>query len=88
MPPEPSFEWDDAKDRLNQAKHGVSFASAQEAFFDEHRVIAEDLEHSGAEPRFFCFGKVGDGHDCAVHVARRSRAHHRRRLLAKRQGHL
>jgi uncharacterized DUF497 family protein len=29
MPPEPSFEWDNAKDRLNRAKHGVSFALAQ-----------------------------------------------------------
>ncbi len=58
---EPSFEWDDAKDRLNRAKHGVSFALAQAAFFDPRRVIAEDLGHSGAEPRYFCFGKVADG---------------------------
>jgi uncharacterized protein len=57
----PSFEWDEAKDRLNRAKHGVSFALAQEAFFDPRRVIAEDLEHSGAERRYFCFGKVGEG---------------------------
>lgn len=58
---EPSFEWDEVKDRSNRAKHGVSFAVAQAAFFDPCRVIAEDLEHSGAEPRYFCFGKVGDG---------------------------
>jgi uncharacterized protein len=57
----PSFEWDEAKDRLNRAKHGVSFALAQKAFFDPRRVIAEDLEHSGAERRYFCFGKVGEG---------------------------
>jgi uncharacterized DUF497 family protein len=57
----PSFEWDDARDRSNQAKHGVSFAQAQEAFFDPRRVIAEDLEHSRAEHRFFCFGRVGNG---------------------------
>jgi uncharacterized DUF497 family protein len=55
---EPSFEWDHAKDRLNHAKHGVSFVLAQAAFFDPRRVIAEDLEHSGAERRYFCFGKV------------------------------
>lgn len=48
---EPSFEWGHAKDRLNRAKHGVSFAEAQVAFFDPRRVIAEDLEHSGAERR-------------------------------------
>ena len=61
MAGEPSFEWDEAKDRLNRAKHHVSFALAQAAFFDPRRVIAEDLEHSGAEPRYFCFGKVLDG---------------------------
>jgi uncharacterized DUF497 family protein len=49
MAGEPSFEWDDAKDRLNRAKHGVSFALAQQAFFDPRRVIAEDLSHSAAE---------------------------------------
>jgi hypothetical protein len=52
MADEPSFEWDDAKDRLNRIKHGVSFAVAQGAFFDPRRVIAEDLSHSGTEPRY------------------------------------
>lgn len=61
MPTEPSFEWDEAKDRINRAKHGVSFALAQMAFFDPHRVIAEDVAHSGGEPRYFCFGKVDAG---------------------------
>lgn len=55
------FEWDAAKDRANRAKHGVSFALAQRAFFDPRRVIAEDLSHSGAEPRFYCFGEVEGG---------------------------
>ena len=31
------------------------------AFFDPRRVIAEDLDHSDAEPRYFCFGVVGAG---------------------------
>ena len=57
----PSFEWDTAKDRVNRAKHGVPFARAQRAFFDPHRVIAEDMSHSGAEPRYFCFGSVDGG---------------------------
>ncbi|HUD89191.1 MAG TPA: BrnT family toxin [Xanthobacteraceae bacterium] len=61
MAGEPSFEWDDVKDRANRIKHGVSFAAAQAAFFDPRRVIAEDLEHGGAETRYFCFGKVADG---------------------------
>ena len=28
MPDAPSFEWDDAKDRANRIKHGVSFVEA------------------------------------------------------------
>jgi len=55
------FEWDPAKDRANQDKHGVSFSEAQYAFADPHRVIAKDLAHSQAEERFYCFGKVGGG---------------------------
>ena len=58
---EESFEWDVKKDLLNQAKHRVSFAEAQYAFADPHRVIAEDLSHSKGEKRYYCFGKVRDG---------------------------
>jgi len=61
MQRQPSFEWDDAKDRANREKHGVSFAQAQRAFFDPKRVIAEDLDHSGRERRLFCFGEVDGG---------------------------
>ena len=57
----PSFEWDDAKDRLNRTKHGVAFTLAQQAFFDSKRVVAENLSHSEGERRYFCFGRVGDG---------------------------
>lgn len=55
------FEWDPAKDRANQDKHGVSFSEAQYAFADPQRVIAQDLAHSQTEERFYCFGMVGGG---------------------------
>jgi len=61
MAGEPSFEWDDAKVRLNRKKHGVSFALAQHAFLDPKLVIAEDLRHSGTERRYYGFGWVGGG---------------------------
>ncbi len=51
------FEWDPAKDGINQAKHGVGFELAQHAFLDPLRIIAEDLEHGGNERRYFCFGR-------------------------------
>lgn len=56
-----SFEWDESKNRSNMAKHGVDFGSAQQAFLDPQRIIAEDLQHSRREARYFCFGKVGSG---------------------------
>ena len=45
-----------SKNLENLFKHGVSFYEAQHAFLDEKRVIAEDLNHSQKEPRYFCFG--------------------------------
>jgi len=55
------FEWDSAKDEINQKKHGVSFAMAQLAFLDPNRIILEDLEHGDKEDRFYCLGRVFDG---------------------------
>ena len=52
------FDWNSAKDRQNQNKHGVSFALAQLAFLDHKRIILEDLEHSNDEKRYYCLGKV------------------------------
>ena len=52
------FEWDPAKNEANLEKHKVSFYEAQKAFLDPHRIIAQDLEHSGTEVRYYCFGKV------------------------------
>jgi uncharacterized protein len=52
------FEWNAAKDRGNRTKHGVGVELAQHAFLDPLRVIAEDLDHSGDEQRYFCFGQV------------------------------
>jgi uncharacterized DUF497 family protein len=44
-----TFEWDEEKDRENQGRHRVSFAEAQRAFLDPHRIIAEDVAHSSEE---------------------------------------
>ena len=55
------FEWDENKNRENQQKHGISFETAQYAFADPKRVIAEDLTHSQDEQRYYCFGQVSGG---------------------------
>ena len=55
------FEWDEEKNKENQSKHNVSFSAAQQAFFDAHRVIVEDVSHGKEEKRFYCIGRVSDG---------------------------
>ncbi len=67
-----SFEWDEEKSTANVAKHGISFFDAQRAFRDLNRVIAEDLEHSHKEARYYCFGKV-DGMIMTVRFTYRQR---------------
>ncbi|PIP08838.1 MAG: hypothetical protein COX51_02155 [Syntrophobacteraceae bacterium CG23_combo_of_CG06-09_8_20_14_all_50_8] len=56
-----TFEWDEQKDKENQSKHGISFLTAQQAFLDPQRVIAEDINHSTEENRYYCMGRVGEG---------------------------
>ncbi|MBE9559795.1 MAG: BrnT family toxin [Proteobacteria bacterium] len=58
---ETDFESDEAKDLVNQYKHGVSFGVAQHAFLDKNRVIAKDLGHSQNEQRYYCFGLNAEG---------------------------
>jgi len=55
------FEWNEDKNTENQRKHKVTFQSAQRAFFDEQRIIAEDTDHSQEEGRYFCIGKIKEG---------------------------
>ena len=55
------FEWDEEKDLINCAKHNVTFALAQRAFLDPHRIIVEDIDHTKEEERFYCIGRVDDG---------------------------
>ncbi|MBI5327860.1 MAG: BrnT family toxin [Deltaproteobacteria bacterium] len=55
------FEWDEEKDKENQAKHNISFSLAQRAFLDPNHVIVEDINHSRGEDRFYCIGRVGEG---------------------------
>ncbi len=56
-----SFEWDEKKNDENVKKHGVNFQTAQYAFIDSKRIIAEDSTHSKLEKRYYCFGKVKGG---------------------------
>ena len=50
------FEWDPAKDRRNQASHGVSFAEAETVFGDPLQWTIRDPDHSIGESRFLTTG--------------------------------
>ena len=56
------FELDDDIFFENEIKHGLFFDISQDSFFEQHSVIAEDLEHSQFEKRFHCFGLDAQGH--------------------------
>ena len=50
-------------EKTERIKTGTELHSllAQYAFGDPDRVIAEDVSHSRAEQRYYCFAKVADG---------------------------
>ena len=51
-----TFEWDQAKNRRNIKKHGVSFEEARTAFYDEQGIQFFDPDHSAHEDRFILLG--------------------------------
>ena len=53
-----SYEWDEEKDHLNFAKHGIHFKTAVKVFLDPNKMIREDEEHLG-EKRYNILGRVG-----------------------------
>jgi len=52
------FEWDEAKNRLNKVKHGVSFEVATRVFADPRRIERYDEGHSDVEDRWMTIGIV------------------------------
>jgi hypothetical protein len=56
------FAWDEAKNRANQHKHGLSFEQASVLFRSgvEYLEIFDE-EHSDAEERFLAIGPVQQG---------------------------
>jgi len=50
------FEWDEGKNRSNQRKHGVPFAEARTAFFDDYARVLPDPDHSDDQERFVLLG--------------------------------
>ena len=51
------FDWDPAKARANERKHGVSFEEAQSVFYDDFARQFYDPGSSEAEDRFLMLGR-------------------------------
>lgn len=60
------FEWDEFKNRINKAKHGVSFEEASTVFYDANAILFDDPEHSIKEERFLILGVSRKPHICIV----------------------
>ena len=53
------FEWDDEKNRLNKAKHGLDFADAVRVFLDPRCYVDEDRTVDYGEHRYKVTGYAG-----------------------------
>ena len=51
------FEWNEAKNRLNVDKHGMSFDQAQRIF--DGQILAAPDPRSYGEVRWICIGRLG-----------------------------
>ena len=53
------FEWDEEKERINIAKHGIDFETASHVFLDSNRLEYYDEAHSSrGEARNITIGYV------------------------------
>lgn len=55
------FEWDEAKNRANQKKHGLSFEDARALFETDDHLEIFDRDHSDSEDRFLSIGRIRAG---------------------------
>ena len=65
------FEWDDAKDRSNQRKHGLSFSEAKQLFKGNKDYLEIfDVSYSDVEDRFIAIGAIRRGVVVVVYTER------------------
>ena len=55
------FEWDEWNADKIWEKHQVSHAECEQVLFSEPSIVAEDAEHSKAEPRYYVLGVTEQG---------------------------
>jgi uncharacterized DUF497 family protein len=50
------FDWDEGNIYKNEHKHGLSYKTIEEVFFNEPLLVVEDFSHSCDECRCVAFG--------------------------------
>ncbi|HWX71584.1 MAG TPA: BrnT family toxin [Xanthobacteraceae bacterium] len=55
------FDWDEANSGKSASKHSLSRAEAEQIFFDEQLLLADDVKHSQDEPRYHALGQTIEG---------------------------
>ena len=60
------FEWDENKNEINKKKHGLSFETAREVFYDDAAILFDDPDHSVNEERFLIIGMIKSSKICIV----------------------
>ena len=78
------FEWDPNKNEINKKKHGLSFETAKEVFYDEFALLFDDPDHSIEEERFLIIGAIKSEKICIVSHCYRSKEN-RIRIISARQ---
>jgi uncharacterized DUF497 family protein len=58
------FEFDEAKSRSNEAKHGIDFHEAQRLWLDD--MLIEIAARTEDEPRYVVIGTIDDKHWSAI----------------------
>lgn len=52
------FEWNKANIKKNWLKHKVSSSKCEQIFFNQPLVVADDIEHSQKENRYYALGQA------------------------------
>lgn len=78
------FEWDPNKNEINKKKHGLSFETAKEVFYDEFAVLFDDPDHSIDEDRFLIIGSLRSEQICIVSHCYRDHENRIRIISARR----
>ena len=60
LPEFKGFSWDEGNVNKNWESHKVSPHEAEQVFFNGPLMVADDMQHSGTERRYFVLGQTDD----------------------------